>query len=543
MKSVQKWLDKFSESTKTGNGKAVAALFKQDGLWRDYLAFDWTLQTVESASNIADFVDSKAGSTGFINAVFEGEVHETEGFIRFNTSQGKGRGYIRLENGLCTSLFTLLNELENVQSTPRYDENPFVLIIGGGQSGLALGAQLADTDVPYLIVDKHPCVGDQWRSRYDSLVLHDPVWYDHLPFVPFPEDWPIFTPKDKMGDWLESYAERLSLNIWTNTEFTGGRYDEAAGCWQVSLQKENEQVSLSPSHVVFALGNSGFPRLPTFKGQGDFKGQQFHSSAFKDGKDMAGQNVIIIGANNSAHDIAANLVENGATPTLIQRSSTLVVRQQDYCDKLIGSLYSPQALAQGITTDKADILNAATPLRQLEKAHRPIWDEIKTRNKAYYQRLTDAGFTIDFAEDGTGLGMKYRRTASGYYIDVGAAEMVMDGRIGVRSGVNVECVTEDGIRLDTGETLAADTIVYATGFGTMTDWVAALIDEQTAERVGPCWGYGSGTKGDPGPWIGELRNMWMPTAQEGLWFMGGNLAQVRFYSRLLALQLQGRFVS
>ena len=156
MKSVQKWLDTFSESTKTANGQAVAALFKQDGLWRDYLAFDWTLQTVESASNIAEFVDSNAGNTGFTNAVFEGEIQDTEGFIRFVTFLGKGRGYIRLENGLCTSLFTLLNELESVQSTPRNDENPFVLIIGGGQSGLALGAQLADTDVPYLIVDKHP---------------------------------------------------------------------------------------------------------------------------------------------------------------------------------------------------------------------------------------------------------------------------------------------------------------------------------------------------------------------------------------------------
>ena len=220
------------------------------------------------------------------------------------------------------------------------DAAPFVLIIGGGQSGLGLGAQLSDCGVPYLIVDKYPRVGDQWRSRYDSLVLHDPVWYDHMPFIPFPDDWPVFTPKDVMGDWLESYAERLALKIWTNTEFTGGSYDEAAKCWQVTVQRENEQVAESPTHIVFALGNSGFPNLPVFKGQEAFQGQQFHSSAFHDGKDMTGQNVIIIGANNSAHDIAENLVRHGASPTMIQRSSTLVVRQEDYCEKLIGSLYS-----------------------------------------------------------------------------------------------------------------------------------------------------------------------------------------------------------
>ncbi|NCX71040.1 MAG: NAD(P)/FAD-dependent oxidoreductase, partial [Rhodobacteraceae bacterium] len=73
------------------------------------------------------------------------------------------------------------------------------------------------------------------------------------------------------------------------------------------------------------------------------------------------------------------------------------------------------------------------------------------------------------------------------------------------------------------------------------DWVAALIDQETAVKVGPCWGYGSATKGDPGPWIGELRNMWVKTEQENLWFTGGNLSQARYYSRLLALQLAKHF--
>jgi putative flavoprotein involved in K+ transport len=84
--------------------------------------------------------------------------------------------------------------------------------------------------------------------------------------------------------------------------------------------------------------------------------------------------------------------------------------------------------------------------------------------------------------------------------------------------------------------------VYATGYGNMVDWVSVLINHKTATRVGPCWGYGSGTKGDPGPWQGELKNMWKPTAQPGLWFMGGNLAQARYFSRILALQLQARYI-
>lgn len=549
MTSVQDWLKKFGSAASAGNGEAISALFSPDGLWRDYLTFGWTLQTIEGRSTISTFASVNTSSVGFVQPVFEGQSDDTEGFFRFQTALGNGRGYIRLQNGQCTTLFTMLDDLANV--APLDDTkndgaagpaDNFVLIIGGGQGGLALGAQLSACGVPYLIVDKHPRVGDQWRSRYDSLVLHDPVWYDHLPFVPFPEDWPVFTPKDMMGDWLEAYAERLSLSIWTSTEMTAAAYDDDGGFWRATVRKDDETIELSSRHLVFALGNSGFPKVPEFDGQSKFCGQQFHSSAYQGGSEFAGQNVVVIGANNSAHDIAADLVDHGAKPVMIQRSSTLVARQSDYCEKVLGPHYSAEAVAAGITTEKADILSASVPIRLLEKQHRPLWDQIKIDQSDYYHRLTAAGFRIDFAEDGAGLGLKYRRTASGYYIDVGAAEMVADGRIAVRSGRSVKRLSSSGLELDCGEDLPADAVIYATGFGTMSDWVSELINPETAARVGACWGYGSGTKGDPGPWIGELRNMWMPTAQSGLWFMGGNLAQTRFYSRCLALQLQGRYL-
>ena len=363
-----------------------------------------------------------------------------------------------------------------------------------------------------------------------------------MPFLPFPDDWPVFAPKDMIGDWLEAYAEKLSLDVMTGAELAGAEYDEAAGLWSVEICRDGETILLRPRHLVLALGISGFPNVPEFEGRDAFEGTQIHSSAYLGGEGMADRNVVVVGANNSAHDIASDLVRHGAKPVMIQRSSTLVVRQDDYCERILGPLYSKEAVARGIAAEKADILQAAVPLRILENRHRGIWNGIRKDRQDYYQRLTNAGFKLDFAEDGTGLGMKYRRTASGYYIDVGAAEMVADGRIGIRSGVSIDRLTRTGAMLDTGEELPADMIVYATGFGPMTDRVAALIDRETAEKVGPCWGYGSGTKRDPGPWIGELRNMWTPTAQEGLWFMGGNLSQARFYSRLLGIQLLGRLV-
>ena len=103
-----------------------------------------------------------------------------------------------------------------------------MLIVGGGQGGIGLGARLKRLGVPTLIVDALPRPGDAWRKRYKSLCLHDPVWYDHLPYLPFPDHWPVFTPKDKIGDWLEILrqdhgAQLLVLDVPASARHTTRR--------------------------------------------------------------------------------------------------------------------------------------------------------------------------------------------------------------------------------------------------------------------------------------------------------------------------------
>ncbi len=137
--------------------------------------------------------------------------------------------------------------------------------------------------------------------------------------------------------------------------------------------------------------------------------------------------------------------------------------------------------------------------------------------------------------------MKYLRRGSGYYIDVGASQLIIDGKIKLKAG-QVARLSEDAVVLADGTELPADLVVYATGYGSMNGWAADLISQEVADKVGKCWGLGSDTAKDPGPWEGEQRNMWKPTAQEGLWFHGGNLHQSRHYSQFLALQLKARQV-
>ena len=135
--------------------------------------------------------------------------------------------------------------------------------------------------------------------------------------------------------------------------------------------------------------------------------------------------------------------------------------------------------------------------------------------------------------------MKYLRRGSGYYIDVGASQLIIDGKVKLARG-QVEEITPKGVKLADGKVLPASLIVYATGYGSMNGWVADIVSQEVADKVGKVWGLGSDTPKDPGPWEGEQRNMWKPTQQEALWFHGGNLHQSRHYSQFLALQLKAR---
>jgi len=284
---------------------------------------------------------------------------------------------------------------------------------------------------------------------------------------------------------------------------------------------------------------SGKPNIPVFKGQAIFKGEQQHSSQHPGPEGYQNKKVVVIGSNNSAHDICAALWENGADVTMVQRSSTHIVRSDSLMEIGMGALYSEQAVANGINTRKADLIFASLPYRIMEQFQIPLYEQIRKRDAEFYHKLQEHGFMLNWGADGSGLFLKYLRRGSGYYIDVGACDLVIDGSIKLQSG-QVSHLTKDCVVFENGTELPADLVVYATGYGSMNGWAADLISQEVADKVGKCWGLGSDTPKDPGPWEGEQRNMWKPTQQPALWFHGGNLHQSRHYSQYLALQLKAR---
>ncbi|GHE09416.1 NAD(P)/FAD-dependent oxidoreductase [Klenkia taihuensis] len=571
----QAWLERFQAALTARDVDAAVALFGPECFWRDLVAFTWNIATAEGPeavrARLVEVLD-RVDPTGF--RVEEGTVPTRRGgvdeaWVEFETSVGRGRGHLRLQDGKAWTLLTTLYELtghEEPSGTRRpvgaehgankdrqtwlerrdaeagelgYTRQPYVLVIGGGQGGIALGARLRQLDVPTIVVDRHARPGDQWRSRYKSLCLHDPVWYDHLPYLPFPENWPVFAPKDKIGDWLEMYVKVMELNYWSSTTVESASFDEAAGRWDVEVTRDGERLTLHPTELVFATGMSGKARMPEFPGMDRFRGEQQHSSQHPGPEQYRDKKVVVVGSNNSAHDICAALWEHGADVTMVQRSSTLVVRSEAVLQSMAGT-YSEAAVAAGMTTARADLVGASVPMALLGRFQKPVYDRIRERDAAFYARLEAAGFELDFGEDDTGMSLKYLRRGSGYYIDVGASELVADGSVALARG-QVRELTEDAVVLADGTALPADLVVYATGYEPANGWVADLVDQGTADRLGRVWGLGSGTTGDPGPWEGELRNVWKPTAVPQLWFHGGNLAMSRHFSLYLALQLKARY--
>ena len=567
------WLAALETALKAADGAAVAGLFVEDCYWRDFIAFTWTIATLEGRPAIAALATARGPEVAAGGWAIDGEPklagNTIEAWFTFETALGRGKGLVRLADGRCRTLLTTLRELKGfeekrgptrplgtVHGAVRNrvtwadrraaegrigrDHQPYVLIVGGGQGGLGLAARLKQIGVPALVVDRHPRPGDAWRGRYRSLCLHDPVWYDHMPYLPFPEHWPVFTPKDKMGDWLEAYASIMELDCWNSATCRKASYDESRERWTVEIDRGGETVIVEPAQLVLATGMSGRPNWPDLPGRDRFRGVQHHSSTHPGGEGFAGKRCVVIGANNSAHDIAADLWEHGAEVTMVQRSPTLVLRSETV-QKLGWALYSEEAVAAGIGADHADLMVASTPYALLPQVLKPVVARIKKDDAAFYTALEAVGFQLTFGEDETGLGLMYPRRASGYYIDVGASALIAAREIALRSGVGITGLDEEAVLLADGSRLPADLVVYATGYGSMHNWAADLISEDVAEKVGPCWGMGSGTARDPGPWLGELRNMWKPTAQPGLWFHGGNLAQSRHFSIYMALQMKARF--
>ncbi len=399
-----------------------------------------------------------------------------------------------------------------------------MVVVGGGQAGLSVAARLRALGVDTLIVDRLPRIGDNWRKRYHALVLHNEVHVNHLPFMPFPPTWPVFIPKDMLANWFEAYVEALELNYWPGTELAGGHYDEGERCWHLRLRREGGERVLRPRHLIFATGVSSIPILPKLPGLEAFRGTVMHSGAYTDGSAWKGRKALVLGTGNSGHDVAQDLEGAGADVTLIQRSSTYVVSIREA--QRVYSIYS-----EGIPIEDCDLLATSMPYPVLKRSYQLSTAISREHDKTLLEGLAARGLRLDYGEDDTGFQMKYLQRGGGYYFNVGCSDLIIQGKVGLIQYADIERFVPEGALMRDGRVVPAELLVLATGYKNQQETVRHYLGDTIAERIGPVWGFGPD---------GELRNMWRPTAQPGLWFTAGSLAQCRIYSRYLALQIRAR---
>jgi putative flavoprotein involved in K+ transport len=354
------------------------------------------------------------------------------------------------------------------------------------------------------------------------LTLHNETQVNHLPYMPFPPTWPTYIPKDMLANWFESYVSAMELNYWTGTTLTEGRYDDDAGCWEVTLQRGDETRIMRPRHLIFATGVSAIPIMPDLPGLDDFAGTAMHSGAYTEGRAWAGKRALVIGTGNSAHDVAQDLHACGADVTMVQRASTHIVSLAEA--QRVYMLYH-----EGLPTRDCDLLAAAMPFPVLKKAYRVATQTSKDVDKDLLDGLNAAGFRTNDGIDDCGFQMTYLQRGGGYYFNVGCSDLIAAGEIKVLAYDQIDRFCADGAKLTSGEVLGADLIVMATGYKNQQATACVLLGDAVADRVGPVWGFGD---------EGELNNMWKRTPQPGLWFTAGSLAQCRIFSRFLALQIK-----
>jgi Flavin-binding monooxygenase-like len=569
--SVRDWLTQFETALRKPDADLPRTLFHPDSHWRDVLALTWHIVTRSGADAVGaglkaharrmqpdDFrIDPRRAAP---RTVKRAGTEALEAIFQFETAEGRCSGVLRLtpdtsDNGKLKA-WTLLTALEEIKgheeqlgrsgpqdkayardfhgpnwfdmrqtATAYADRDPAVLVVGGGQAGLSIAARLGQLQVDTLIVDRGHRIGDNWRKRYHALVLHNQVHVNHLPYMRFPPNWPAYIPKDKVAGWFEAYVESMELNYWTATEFAGASYDDKAGRWSVVLRRtDGTEREMHPRHIVMATGASGIPNLPDIPTLHNFSGRVLHSSQYTEGDAWRGKRALVIGSGNSGHDIAQDLHAGGAHVTLVQRSPTLIVNVEP-------SAQLPYALYdEGPSLEDCDLITVSMPLALARKSHQLLTEQAKTLDKNLLDGLSRIGFRLDFGEDGTGWQFKYLTRGGGYYFNVGCSDLIVRGEIGLLQFSDIASFVAEGARMRSGETLAADLIVLATGYKGQDYLVRKLFGDGVADRIGPIWGFGKEQ---------ELRNMFMRTLQPGLWFIAGSFAQCRIYSKYLGLQIKG----
>src|SRR6266540_2098019 len=292
--------------------------------------------------------------------------------------------------------------------------NHQTIVIGAGPAGLAVGACLKQANLPFIILEQNEKVGSAWHHHYDRLHLHTNKNSSELPFLSYPKHYPKYPSRSQIVDYLDSYAEKFRLDIRFNQQVVSAVYQNEQ--WEVQTQDTLHQAS----NLVVASGYNREPLLPNWPGQNLFQGKILHSSQYKNGELFKGQRVLVVGFGNSGGEIAMDLWEHGAQPSIAVRSAVNVIPRD---------LFGIPILSIGILQNKM-------PSKLADAINAPILRAVIGDIKKYGLRKLPYGPVTQIRND-----------VHIPLIDVGTIKLIKDGHLTVYAGIK-EFMREGVIFMD-----------------------------------------------------------------------------------------------
>ncbi|KFY76151.1 hypothetical protein V499_04081 [Pseudogymnoascus sp. VKM F-103] len=551
---------RLSDAMGKRDARAFADMFLDYGVWRDKLSFTWDFRTFNFKAAILKaatdlFPQTRATNFKFLSpgpAISRPypDFAQLQFVVSFETDVVVASA---VTNAVLTKdgwkLYTMHTVAETLRQFPEISPSdghmtgsiswekqraqdidaadPEILIIGGGQNGLAMAARCKALGMGNLIIERGDEIGDIWKKRYEYLSLHFPHWPDALPYFPYPKHWPTYTPAQKQGCYMHWYASALELNVWTKSSVTKAEQD-AEGNWTVVINKEGKETRvLHPKQVVMATSLCGVPSIPTLPGMSDFKGIIRHSTAHNSSRDFVGKKVCVVGSSSSGFDTAFDCSRRGIDVTLLQRSPTYVMSLTHSVPRILGG-YAPDSKGNIPDLEEQDRLFFATPVGPGEELGRRNAKVLEELDRPLLDALNARGLRTWRGQRNTGNATLGQTRNGGFYFDAGACEDIVNGKIKVEPGY-IESFTEDKVILNDGREREFDLVVFATGFSNTIDSIRDTLGEEIASKCGPIWGIDE---------EGESKTAFRETGVPNFWIMVGFLPMTRYISKLLALRLK-----
>ena len=365
-----------------------------------------------------------------------------------------------------------------------------VVVVGAGPAGLAAAWAIGRAGLDPLLVDQADSVAASWRERHDHLRLNTHRMFSHQPGARIPRRCGPFPARDDYVAYLQDYAAGMRLRLGTRVH----RVDRAAAGWELLLDGE----SLKAAHMVIATGPDAQPVMPSWPGMAGFGGIVIHAGQFRNVRDMAGLDVLVVGPGNSGVDLLGHLAGSAAGKLWLSARSGMTI--------------TPLRLG-GVPLHPVSVLSRYLPLR---------WQDANVRavQRLAFGDLTRLGYPR------SALGAFTRAAADGVTVavDDGFARALKTGRVTMKPAID----RLDGpqVLFTDGTTCAPDVVICATGYRPGLEQVArhlVLLDAQ----------------GMP-PFTGACSSPLHP----GLWFFGldrsiyGNMHVRRRQARQLALAIR-----